>query len=189
MHHKVGLLKTNTDRDAQNDYYNFTITYTDETENEIQSVQLKSDIIIVTGRKVDDADIFLPPASLFPGVKIKIVNGTYNASLDPEKTPITISVVHDNLEPAVEDNELNYVNSVGSAIPFTASNGTTSIGYFSNLSFDAYNVVELISMPNCYGIGLWEDYYLWGVVSMQNEAYSKDETYTKAQIDALISQV
>lgn len=112
---------------------------------------LNYDTFILTGAK-RNYTIFLPPAVLFPGTKIKIVNGTYSGStgdLTRDLSTITLSVVHrSDTEAEHEDNSNEEMNSLSAAIPFDISNGGVIFGYRTEVEYKVYGSVELISMLN-----------------------------------------
>jgi len=140
------------------------------TTTAIAKVTLNCDTFILTGNK-RDYTVFLPPASLFPGASIKIINGTYSGgngvtkASDPSR--ITLAVVYRSSTEDLDDDNYGYAkNNFTAGIPFVFSSGATDVtlvgapqsSKLTYLSYDSYGIVmsnaklykyiEVVSCPN-----------------------------------------
>lgn len=113
---------------------------------------LKCDHFVLTGAKRNYV-VYLPPASLFPGVRIKIVNGTYSGgngvSKNLDLSQITLAVVYRSDTEEMDDNNYGYAkNNFNAAIPFVFSSGSDSVTLVG-----APDSSKLVSLGNdCYGL-------------------------------------
>jgi hypothetical protein len=134
-------------------------------------VKLVADIVIVNGSinsVGSNTTIYFPPASLFPGAKIKIINGTYSTSqghFELELSTITLHVNHPyGAEQRAEDYGLVAQNHFAVAMPFTDYLDHEIFGYFEELTYNIYKSVELVSTKNMFNVNA---YYVWMVIDAQ----------------------
>ena len=140
------------------------------TTKTVAKVVLDCDIFILTGSK-RSYTVYLPPAKLFKGARIKIVNGTYSGgngtakSVNPSQ--ITLAVVYRSSTENPQDDAYGYAkNNFTAGIPFTFASGSTDVtlvgapdtSKLTTLSYDAYGLmmsnnslyktIELVSTLN-----------------------------------------
>lgn len=136
-------------------------------------VKLVADIVIVSGSinsVGSNTTVYFPPASLFPGAKVKIINGTYSTSqghFELELSTITLHVNHPyGAEQRAEDNGLVAQNHFAVAMPFTDYLDHEIFGYFEELTYNIYKSVELVSTKNMFN---GNAYYVWMVIDADAE--------------------
>ena len=152
------------------------------TVKTVVRIALDCDTFILTGVK-RDYTVYLPPASFFPGVRIKIVNGTYSGgngvqkSADPSR--ITFSVAYRADTEELDDDAYGYAkNNFTAGMPFVYSygaNDVTLVGAPDSSKLTStgndtyglmmsttllYTVVELMATENKESPG----YYAWMVI-------------------------
>ena len=136
-------------------------------------VKLVADTVIVSGSinsVGSNTTVYFPPASLFPGAKVKIINGTYSTSqgsFELELSTITLHVNHPyGAEQRAEDNGLVAQNHFAVAMPFTDYLDHEIFGYFEELTYNIYKSIELVSTKNMFN---GNAYYVWMVIDADAE--------------------
>ena len=107
-----------------------------------------------------------------PGASIKIVNGCYNNELQYEPATIKLNVIHADTEDVAEDTELNYMNNLATVIPFTNNNNTSIYGYFTEITYNKYQSIQIVSMPNVFQR---PDLYVWTIVEANKNVVIEKE--------------
>lgn len=158
-------------------------------------VDMNGDIIVVSGvtRGNQGFTIVLPPASYFPGVRIKIINATYSPMSRTEivKSQINLAVYYRDDMEAYTDGDISYAfNLLTSVIPFKlySSSEQTMMGPvddskkadFTPSSADNYYVYGIYGSPSTL-------YNTIEIVSEKNpfvSSYSSTPDYAWMIIDA-----
>ena len=147
-------------------------TYYDEDQGDVVPsvpLVLQGNIWCIYGRKCEPYTFYFPPASSFPGARIKIINGTHNAYSDfqPDRSTVRMIVSHPHgAEERAEDNDNIAKNHFAVFIPFKASNGNGAYGYFEELTWNLYDSIELISTKNPWN----SDYYVWMIIAADRQS-------------------
>ena len=137
--------------------------------------KLPANILVITGRPPQSVSYFtvvLPSAKFMPGASIKIVNGCYNNELQYEPATIKLNVIHADTEDVAEDTELNYMNNLATVIPFTNNNNTSIYGYFTEITYNKYQSIQIVSMPNVFQR---PDLYVWTIVEANKNVVIEKE--------------
>ena len=139
-------------------------------EGVVTSFRLTHDILAITDHPSTTQTFFnvvLPSAKFMPGASIRIINATYDSSsgFQPEPTTIRLNVVHAPIEnhESHEDSQNPgvYMDDLGTLILFKNKNNFYSYGFFSEIEFNAYQSIELVSMPNVFQR---PDLYVWMII-------------------------
>jgi hypothetical protein len=143
--------------------------------NTAATAKLSGDILFIRGDYSSNCTVVLPPASLFPGASMRIINGTrrrgeYGTEVS-DGSIINLEIAHTpELESAVEDVNLVEVNSFGIAADvYNYNQGTGDAAllpydYRSTVQFINYKNIELISNQNWYEGNTNTPHYVWMVV-------------------------
>ena len=153
---------------SQPTYPIYTAHY--DVESAFTKMSLNADTIIVSGTYYSaGVNVELPPAMFFPGVRIKIMNATYetvNSQRRSKKCSVTISVAHNG--DWKEDAWNVSLESLAVAVPFKTAPDSSSLlpfDYRTDVTYTTYSMVELVSTRNIYN-SQTSSYYVWMIVDV-----------------------
>ena len=208
LYHKVIRYVTTTPNMDTEELFTYqSVPDAEQGRSVLSSFSLKCDICIISGKAISSYEsrstdhqwfgfeLWLPPASMFPGASMRIINGTYGENSTKwygSPSVITLRVFHNqDTEEAHEDGDfvtdefgkqmaiLKNAFAVAAPFKYWRLVNNTEIEnnlyrYYTKLVFKNYDSIELVSTENPY-LQQGSGEYVWLVIDTKEHELNNEE--------------